>query len=215
MNPAFKLSIGADLVFFQIDHRACQRIGVVSFRPSFKVFALASPQLCFNVNCANRVQPDKPLCAGRLDADLRAALDPAARFFQQLHQRIESIRLHPKRSVNRHPQHVTLGCFGVLPKPLVISDRLVFRFPDDGKPMLLTNLIAQFSQRRAGTQDVSEFACAIQRSGTKDNMIMERGLSRVFFCWPLHSSSPRQPVIRARCAFVTSAHEYSRRYSPS
>ncbi len=53
-----------------------------------------------------------------------------------------NIRLHPKRGVNRHPQHVSLGCFGVLTKPFVIGDRLVFRFPDDGELMLLTNLVA-------------------------------------------------------------------------
>ena len=34
------------------------------------------------------------------------------------------------------------------------------------------------SQHLAGTQDVSEFACAIQRSRAKDNVIMERILSR-------------------------------------
>ena len=106
-------------------------------------------QSFFCVFCANRVQPDKPLCAGRLDADLRAALDPTARFLQQLHQRIETIRLHPKRSVNRHPQHVTPGCFGILPKPLVISDRLILRFSDDGELVFFADLIAQLSQRLA------------------------------------------------------------------
>ena len=99
-------------------------------------------QCFFRVFCANRIQPDKALCAGQLDADLRAALNPAACFLQQLHQRIKAIRLHPKRGVNRHPQHVSLGCFGVLTKPFAIGDRLVFRFPDDGELMLLTNLVA-------------------------------------------------------------------------
>lgn len=171
------------MILFQVDHRACQRTGVASFRPAFIAFALAGSQLYFNVNqaldlafrhpasgafgdmhmlsgkqhaqcffrvlCANRIQPDKALCAGRLDADLRAALNPAACFLQQLHQRIEALRLHPKRSVNHHPQHVTLGCFGVLAEPLVISDRLVFWFPDDGELVFFADLIAQLSQRLA------------------------------------------------------------------
>ena len=43
--------------------------------------------------------------------------------------------------------------------------------------MLLTDQVAQFSQRLAGTNNVSEFACAIQRNGAKDNVIMHaRGI---------------------------------------
>ena len=52
LNPVLKLGIGADLILFQIDHRACQHIDVVSFRPAFIAFALAGAQLCFNVNQA-------------------------------------------------------------------------------------------------------------------------------------------------------------------
>lgn len=33
----------------------------------------------------------------------------------------------------------------------------------------------------AGTQDISEFACAIQRNGAKDNVVMERCSSRGIF----------------------------------
>ena len=56
--------------------------------------------------------------------------------------------------------------------------------------MFFADLITQLSQRLAGTNNVSEFACAIQRSRAKDNVIMERGLSRMIFIAPfMHTSN--------------------------
>ena len=56
-----------------------------------------------------------------------AALDATAGIFQQLHQRIKAVRLHPQRRINDHSQLIPMGEPSLITLPFVVSDGLILR----------------------------------------------------------------------------------------
>ena len=87
--------------------------------------------LLLNLFRSKGIEPDISLSLRRLDADLRAALDAATGIFQQLHQRIEAIRLHPQRGVDDHSQLIPVGEPSLIALSLVVSDGFVLRILND------------------------------------------------------------------------------------
>ena len=72
------------------------------FRNVHMIMCQRPAQGCLIVFRSKGIEPDISLSLRRLDADLRAALDAATGIFQQLHQRIKAVRLHPQRGINDH-----------------------------------------------------------------------------------------------------------------
>ena len=154
------------------------------------------PQSCFRVFCAETVQTNIPLAAGRLDAHMSASLDPASRFFHQLHERVKSIWLHPQCSVNCDSQRITARQFGLIALPFLIRNGFVLRNLNDRKMMLTTKLVTDLSNKPAGVPHISEFMGAVQRRCAENNVVMKRILSRNILSiekscsFPFNNNSP-------------------------
>ena len=151
---------------FNVDQPFDLTVGVLTpgdFRNVNVLAVECFPQSCFRVFCAETVQTNIPLAAGRLDAHMSASLDPASRFFHQLHERIKSIWLHSQCRVNRNSQRIPTGQFRLIVLPFLIRNGFVLRILNDRKMMLTAKLIADFCNKTAGVPHIPEFMRAIQR----------------------------------------------------
>ena len=93
---------------------------------------------------------------------MRAAFDATAGIFQQLHQRIKAIRLHPQRGVNDHSQLIPMGELSLIALPLVIRNSFVLRITNDRKLVLLADLIAELSKILAAAFHIPILMLAIK-----------------------------------------------------
>ena len=119
---------------FNIDQPFDLTVGVLTpgdFRNVHMLTVERFPQNCFRVFRAEAIQTNIPLTAGRLNAHMSTSLDPASRFFHQLHERVKSIWLHPQRSVNRNSQRIPARQFGLIALPFLIRNGFVLRILND------------------------------------------------------------------------------------
>ena len=119
----FNVDQSLDLTFCEIAPRNSRNVHMItSQRPA---------QRCFIVFRAEGIKTNIPFTLRRLDADLRAALDATADIFQQLHQRIEAVRLHPQRGINDHSQLIPMGKTSLIALPLIVGNGLILRILND------------------------------------------------------------------------------------
>ena len=95
------------------------------FRNVHMIMYQRPAQGCLIVFRSKGIEPDISLSLRRLDADLRAALDAATGIFQQLHQRIKAVRLHPQRGVNDHSQLIPMGKPSLIALPFIVGNGLI------------------------------------------------------------------------------------------
>ena len=101
------------------------------FRNVHMIMCQRPAQGCLIVFRSKGIEPDISLSLRRLDADLRAALDAATGIFQQLHQRIKAVMLHPQRGVNDHSQLIPMGEPSLIALPLIVGNGFILRILND------------------------------------------------------------------------------------
>ena len=101
------------------------------FRNVHMIMRQRPAQGCLIVFRSKGIEPDISLSLRRLDADMRAALDAATGIFQQLHQRIKAVRLHPQRGVNDHSQLIPMGKPSLIALPLIVGNGFILRILND------------------------------------------------------------------------------------
>lgn len=82
-------------------------------------------QRCFIVFLAEGIEADISFSLRRLDADLRSALDATPNLFQQLHQRIKAVRLHPQHGIDDHSQLIPVGKLSLIALPFIVGNGLI------------------------------------------------------------------------------------------
>ena len=95
------------------------------FRNVHMIMCQRPAQRCFIIFRTKSIEPDIPLSLRRLDTDMCAALDAATGIFQQLHQRIEAIRLHLQRGVDDHSQLIPVGKLSLIALPFIVGNGLI------------------------------------------------------------------------------------------
>ena len=103
---------------------------------------------------------------------MRPTLDAASGIFQQLHQSIKAVRLHPQHGINDHSQFIPIGEPSPITFPFVIGQRFSLRIMNDRKLMLFTDRIAELSKVLAAAFYIPVFMPAVQRCCADDNVIV-------------------------------------------